>query len=158
MAKLKYYAVKNGKIPGIYESWEECKKMIDGFSNAAYKAFGKKEDAEDFMCDSTEDRDGNIIMDDLDTVIAYVDGSYSDTLQVYSFGCVLLTPSGETIRRSGNGNDPEALNVRNVAGELQGAMHAVKLAYELGYKRIIIRHDYIGIARWYTREWKARII
>ena len=27
----KFYAVKKGKIPGIYNSWDDCKKMVDGF-------------------------------------------------------------------------------------------------------------------------------
>ena len=34
----KFYAVKKGKIPGIYYSWDECKKMVDGFPGAVYKS------------------------------------------------------------------------------------------------------------------------
>ena len=30
MAK-KFYAVKIGKNPGIYETWEECQNQISGF-------------------------------------------------------------------------------------------------------------------------------
>ena len=36
MAK-KFYAVKNGKTPGIFETWDECKKSVDGYSGAALK-------------------------------------------------------------------------------------------------------------------------
>ena len=25
MAKKKYYAVKKGKVPGVYETWDDCK-------------------------------------------------------------------------------------------------------------------------------------
>lgn len=75
MAKNKYYAVKIGKVPGVYESWEDCKEMIDGFSNADYKAFGKKEDAEAFINNTTTHENKNIIMSALDTAIAYVDGA-----------------------------------------------------------------------------------
>lgn len=39
MAKTKYYVVINGYNPGIYETWEECKSQIDGFSGAVYKSF-----------------------------------------------------------------------------------------------------------------------
>jgi len=40
MKKLKkYYVVWVGYKPGIYQSWEECKKNIDGFQNAKYKSF-----------------------------------------------------------------------------------------------------------------------
>ena len=30
----KYYAVRKGKTPGIYNSWSECKLQVDGFSGA----------------------------------------------------------------------------------------------------------------------------
>ena len=31
--------VWQGKKPGIYTSWKECKAMIDGFAGAQYKSF-----------------------------------------------------------------------------------------------------------------------
>ena len=31
---MKYYAVKNGKVPGIYNTWDECKENIHGFKGA----------------------------------------------------------------------------------------------------------------------------
>ena len=27
----KFYAVKKGKVPGIYTSWDACKSMVHGF-------------------------------------------------------------------------------------------------------------------------------
>lgn len=47
MAK-KYYAVKVGLVPGIYETWDECKKNVDGFPGAKYKSFSSKEEAAAF--------------------------------------------------------------------------------------------------------------
>lgn len=44
--KNKYYVVWNGKEPGIYESWEICKKQIEGFAGAKYKSFNTKAEAE----------------------------------------------------------------------------------------------------------------
>ena len=38
---MKYYAVHKGKKPGIYNTWEDCKKQIDGFSGPIYKKFEK---------------------------------------------------------------------------------------------------------------------
>ena len=35
MAK-KYYAVKKGRTPGIYMTWDDCRKMVDGFPDAKY--------------------------------------------------------------------------------------------------------------------------
>ncbi len=36
-----------------------------------------------------------------------------------------------------------------------GAMNAIKWAYENNYQRIVIYHDYEGIARWATGDWKT---
>lgn len=89
-------------------------------------------------------------------VIAYVDGSYEDKLKKYSFGCIILTPSGEIIKESGNGNNPASLAIRNVAGEMLGAMYAVKWAMINGYREIELRYDYAGIEKWVQGEWKAK--
>ena len=48
MAK-KFYAVKNGKTPGIFETWDECKKSVDGYSGAVFKSFKTKDEALAFL-------------------------------------------------------------------------------------------------------------
>ncbi len=45
MSKKKYYVVWKGHNPGIYESWDECKKQIHGYQDAVYKAFPNMESA-----------------------------------------------------------------------------------------------------------------
>ena len=35
----KYYAVKIGRIPGIYESWEEAKKQVNKYPGNQHKSF-----------------------------------------------------------------------------------------------------------------------
>ena len=44
-----FYAVKKGIEPGIYPSWEECAKQIEGFSGAEYKKFKTEAEATDYM-------------------------------------------------------------------------------------------------------------
>jgi len=48
MAK-KVYAIKVGKKPGIYNTWEEAKLQVDGFKGAIYKGFTSMEEAKAFM-------------------------------------------------------------------------------------------------------------
>ena len=36
---MKYYVVWKGHQPGVYTSWDECKKQIQGFPEAKYKSF-----------------------------------------------------------------------------------------------------------------------
>lgn len=45
----KFYAVRVGRAPGIYLSWDECKKNVDGFSGPVYKSFKTRAEAEEFM-------------------------------------------------------------------------------------------------------------
>lgn len=37
--KNKFFVVWEGKEPGIYATWEECKRQIHGFTGALYKGF-----------------------------------------------------------------------------------------------------------------------
>ena len=43
--KTKCYVVWTGRIPGIYQTWEECSKQIHGFPGAKYRAFPNLEQA-----------------------------------------------------------------------------------------------------------------
>ena len=36
--KQKYYAVARGRKPGVYETWEEAKKQVDGFGGCKHQA------------------------------------------------------------------------------------------------------------------------
>lgn len=47
--KDKLYAVKVGKRQGIFDSWNECKKLVVGYPNAEFKSFRHREDAEDWL-------------------------------------------------------------------------------------------------------------
>lgn len=49
MAPKKYYAVAKGRLTGIFTSWDECKKQVDGFSAPIYKSFKSLEEAKEFL-------------------------------------------------------------------------------------------------------------
>jgi len=42
----KYYAVRKGYNPGIYDSWVECEKQVKGFKGAEFRSFDDFETAE----------------------------------------------------------------------------------------------------------------
>lgn len=161
MAKKKFYAVRKGLRTGIFEGWKECQEAIQGYSNAEYKSFLTREEAEQYMDGvNVKTKKASAVEEDFglnpEKVIAYVDGSYEDKLKKYSFGCILLLPSGDIVEKSGNGDNPESLAIRNVAGEMLGAMYAVKWAMINGYGEIELRYDYAGIEKWVQGEWKAK--
>lgn len=43
-----FYAVARGRQPGIYHTWAECRKQVDGFSDARYKKFKTLAEATEF--------------------------------------------------------------------------------------------------------------
>jgi len=46
---MPFYAVKIGITPGIYNSWEECKQQVMGYSNPKYKKFNTIDECNAFM-------------------------------------------------------------------------------------------------------------
>ena len=91
-------------------------------------------------------------------VIAYVDGSFEKSIGRYAFGCVILTPDGQEIRKSGSGSDSAGVAIRNVAGEMLGSMTAVNWAIENKYPAVEIRYDYEGVEKWVTGVWRAKTL
>lgn len=160
MAK-KYYAVRTGKTPGIYKTWDECKNEIYGFKGAKYKGFELLEDAESFMeaKESAEIKEENIksIMANNDVeAVAYVDGSYDHANKKYSFGAVIFHGEKE-IQLSGSGEEPGMVEMRNVAGEIKSAMKSVEYCVNNNISSIIIFHDYQGIGKWGDGLWKTNL-
>ncbi|MCI9081292.1 MAG: RNase H [Lachnospiraceae bacterium] len=148
MAK-KFYAVKAGKTPGIYESWAECQKQIHGFSGAVYKGFISKEDALDFMGNGSEKKQTET------QAIAYVDGSYDSAEEAFSYGVVMFY-GGQEMHFSKKFLDPELAVMHNVAGEIKGAEAAIQFCLDNQISSVTIYHDYEGIAKWCNGEWQAK--
>ena len=54
---MKYYAVKKGRHPGIYNTWEECQNEVNQFKNAQFKSFTSKEEAWNYLNENTQKTD-----------------------------------------------------------------------------------------------------
>lgn len=44
-----FYAVKQGRAPGVYETWGECQAQVNGFSNPLFKKFHDLESAREWV-------------------------------------------------------------------------------------------------------------
>ncbi len=53
--KSKYYVVWKGKETGVFHSWDDCKKQIQGYTGAQYKSFTTKEAAANAFNRSAKD-------------------------------------------------------------------------------------------------------
>ncbi|MCR5254525.1 MAG: ribonuclease H family protein [Acetatifactor sp.] len=165
--KKNFYAVKNGIKPGIYKTWDECKKNVDGFAGALYKGFSTYEEALEFMGEdivssnacgavSEEKTESPSERPKEGALLAYVDGSYDDSIKTYAFGCVFILSDGRIFTACGNGKNPDSISQRNVTGEMLGAMYATMTAIKNGFHELEIKYDYEGIEKWVNGAWKAK--
>ena len=182
----KLYAVKNGRVKGIFFKWGDCKQVVDGYPAAVYKSFQNIKAAvlylhPDFSFNSGHSEEPIISGDggDLETInnsdsvnekshtasdkvavgnrgdkpFAYVDGSFNAATRVYGYGVILIA-NGTEYTFSGANNVREMVSMRNVSGEIEGAMRAITEAIKLGLPEITIYYDYMGIQMWAEGSWK----
>lgn len=150
---MKYYAVKEGKTPGVYTTWAACSEQVTGYPGAIFKHFSSLEDADAFLNGTTTKTSANKTCPT--GPYAYVDGSFNAKTNTYGFGGFLAIGDRECILQ-GSDSDPERATMRNVAGEIDGCMAAVKKAIELRIPKLSIYYDYQGIESWATGAWKAK--
>ena len=157
----KVYAIKEGynfstkeKIENkIVGTWTECLKYVKGVKGAKYKSFENVNEAEDFLSDG-----GNVFKKTdntypKDCLHIYVDGSYNSTTEEYSYGMVATHNEVVLYIESGCGKSDSAKNIRQIAGELEGAVKGCQYALSKGEKKVVIFHDYVGICYHATGFW-----
>jgi len=105
-----YYSVHKGRVPGIYLSWDQCKKQIDKFEGAMYKKFMKNDEAKLFLKNGfgenkkprsvtrkeNDDIKNNqkiiIETEDPNTIFIYTDGSCIKLKNMSKAGCGIYIP------------------------------------------------------------------
>ena len=160
MAK-KYYVVKKGHNEGIYTDWETCKAQVNGFPGAVYKSFKNIDEATAYFVGDPSMSTEKLVEKDIQTYdypYAFVDGSYNAETNVYGYGGFLQIDTNTRIPLQGVGKNTEKASMRNVAGEIDGALASVKQAIAHDLKQLTILYDYAGIENWATGAWQAKNI
>src|SRR5699024_6406136 len=135
-----------------YKTWPDAQKQVAGFSGAQFKSFMTEQEARDFINPPSKPA-VDWLADD--TIEAYVDGSFDRSSSRYAYGAVIVK-NGQVVETfSEASNDPRYVESFQIAGEVFGALAAIRWAIEKGYKAINIRYDYMGIEQWATGMWKA---
>lgn len=174
MAKQKFYAVRVGKIPGVYRTWSQAEEQVKGFSGAEYKSFFTEEEAVRYIslekAQQSDDFDDEVLdvnkkieleIESIQDgeVIAFVDGSHSsdvDGKEKYSFGVILITNESEdSLYKAFVDNDK--MGSRNIAGEIEGVKQAILWAIDSKKQKIKIFYDYEGIEKWAKKEWQTKV-
>lgn len=152
----KFYAVRQGRVPGIYTSWDDCKAQVHGYSGASYKSFTRREDAVQFINGGEQayaPETDNVLESDC-SAVAYTDGSFDIKTKRFALGAVLFYGGGE-VTFSECFSDPELAVMRNVAGEIMGARRIMEYCIEKNIDSVEIRYDYEGVEKWCSGEWRA---
>ena len=150
--KTYYYAVHVGRETGVYDSWEECKRQIDGFSDADYCMFLDKDMAQRWP-DAVLAQDSSEPDNSERFAMCYVSGSYNQATGKWGYGVVLFEEDHEDdaiiFANSGKSN----ADYESVAGECYGAITGVKQAKKLGYTTVFVCASYEGVEAWATYRW-----
>ena len=156
--KKKYYVVWKGYSTGVFDTWEECKKQVEGFPSPEYKAFSNlamaqaafKQESNQFLEKKTHPI--HIIMDGLygKPIIPSicVDGACSGATRVAEYQGV-DTESGMTLFKVG----PFMDGTNNVM-EFLALVHALALCKQKGIDAPIYS-DSVNAMKW-VKIKKAR--
>lgn len=176
----KFYAVRNGRKTGIFLTWNECKEQVHEYPNCEFKSFKTEEEAARYLGELYKppihlpEKEPSIKKQKVggkaptgfarlldrqiaeepvpSSVTAYVDGSYNGG----AFSCgVIVLANGKEYCFSTKFREAALSKLRNVSGEIAGAMTAMQFCLDNHIKYLTIYHDYIGIAAWCTGEWRA---
>ncbi len=156
----KIYAVKNGHKIGIFDSWDECQKLVNGFPKADFKSFpsSQREQAEQYLNGQTTtfDSEQTLDIDHNDGQYhVYVDGSFVDG--EYAWGLVVYHNGEEIHTDYGIGDVEDMKSMRNVAGEITSAQKAIEWSIANNVN-IVLYYDYYGIDAWPKGAWSANNI
>lgn len=180
----KFYVVKKGRNPGIYDTWAQCEEQVTGYSGAEYKSFKNHTEALEYFKKNDENKQESFISekkstnytvgnkmlffnmeDDLNSMNQ--EGSYEskeDSAIAYVDGSY-----NEKINAYGYGvvfffkdltlrfNGPSVdkfSSHRNVAGEVKASLKAMEFALENNCKSLDLYYDYTGIYHWAVGDWK----
>ena len=146
---IKYYAVRKGRIPGIYTSWNECQQQIKKFSCAEFKSFNTLSEAEEYMkkiikINENEKFDSN----------TYISGSFNASISVFGYGG-LIFHNGQKYKIIGNVNNTKLFKLGAVSSQILACQEVIKKSIELNIKNINIYYDYDGIEKWANGDWKS---
>lgn len=158
--KNKYYVVWKGRNPGIYDSWEACKKEVMNFQGARYKGFPDKESAEaayekgpESGKRKTENGKFSVLNFPFSTFIA-VDAACSGNPGKMEYQGVFVDCGKEPAMTITLFKSPVFENGTNNIGEFLAIVHA--LAWQKQYQRQYpIYSDSLNAQKW-VREKKCK--
>lgn len=155
----KYYVVWEGRAPGIYDTWEECREQTEGFSGAKYCSYDNLEAATvAFRGNPAEQLAfARALRRQMDTPRDYsafpeirldavaVDGACAGSPGAMEYRCVRVADGVEIFRVG-----PLAGGTNNI-GEYLAIIHAASLLARRGLTQVPIYSDSVTALSWIRR-------
>lgn len=163
MAK-KIYAIKYGfdfkdnrEIRNIMvNTWAECLALVKGVKGAQYKSFESLNEAKEYLSEEKKLLKKGVDSYPMDCIHVYVDGSYNLQSEKFSYGLVAVRNDVIEYMENGEAEDNSQKQLRQIAGELMGAIKAVEYAKSIGERKLVIFHDYEGIYHHAIGTWERK--
>lgn len=160
MGKKNVYAVRKGVNTGIFQTWEECEKQIKGFKGAEFKGFPGMQEAQKYFeskDDGKKEKENTQSQVPKDAVQIFVDGSFNSDKKIAAYGLVIIKKDKVFLKDFSAYPYFDVTESHNVGAELIGAKRAVELSLANDFNKLVIHYDYIGIEKFATGAWKAKI-
>ncbi len=157
---MKFYGVRRGRTPGVFTSWDTCRKQVIKFPRAEYKAFPTREEAAAYVSGTEKILDHTTTLSSNSTIAIWVDGScfpQRDGSLRIGWGLLVKKDGEEVYRAKGNDIPVEALKHRNVAGEILGILKSLQWCQAQGITKVTLYYDYQGLESWATGAWRAKL-
>lgn len=141
-----YYAVKRGKFIGVFFDYETCMKSVLGYPGAEFKRFNNPLDAIHF---ARPDKGPEQTNSTDQCAIVYTNGSCLNDM--VGSGVVYITPEhkqylNEVII------DKELATLKEIGGELNAIMLAIRQAIKESKAHITIYYNYKEVIDWIHKE------
>lgn len=160
---MKYYAVRRGRTTGVFDNWDACRKQVFKFPGAEYKAFPTRDQALAFVAPESpipKKPKKNSENSSNSTTTIWVDGSCfpqtNGSLRI-GWGLLVKQDGEEVYRAKGNDIPAEAVEHRNVAGEILGVLKSLEWCQAQSIAEATIHFDYQGLESWATGAWRAKL-
>ena len=157
---MKFYGVRRGRTSGVFDSWDACRKQVVKFPCAEYKAFPTREEASAYVSGTEKILENIKTISSNSTIAIWVDGScfpQSDGSLRIGWGLLVKKDGKEVYRAKGNDIPPEAVEHRNVAGEVFGILKALQWCQAQSITEVTLYYDYQGLESWATGAWRAKL-
>ena len=165
----KFYAVKVGKVPGIYTSWPECQKNVTGFSGAVYKSFSNRKDAEAFIGGGQKKEELETKQNEKNVIEVFTDGSHKKHEKNGHLGIGIfcrymeeeyeysLPITKEILEKEGI--DPST-KLSNPFAEIYAYKELLRLLHlsgkDLSKYTFLVKMDYEGVEKWMNGTWQCK--